>query len=577
MNCSACGADNREGARFCRDCGQRLVEEATPVPAEQQEKEGVAEEGRIEPQPEEDILEEPTSPGLPAAGEPPASAETAGASGVQARPATKTDREPPLGDEAVGGKAELTFYDEIDFDEPVDGTSLDEEALDAVVEETDSNKSNDLPAPAVKVGEEEGDSGTVTQTQPGPTGEPKMADGESLDSEDDFVAFWREEPEQMIPVEVGTVIEDRYAVVETLDVQEDEILYRALDLRRCWQCGHEENDPEGAFCARCGVLMDRRPDVELMERRQAKMDPPPGKIAVARIDHDSRHFLLLAEQESEPEHKPEMPPKPTSYRLLVGQRSDPGQVRELDEDSLFVLTLAPTYQSRTGPSLGLFAVADGMGGHAGGEVASKMALQVLVERVLQTMVLSEISGELVLEEDILALLRQATIAANDDVYLARKKRDNDMGTTLSTVFIRDDRLFLAHVGDGRVYRFSAEGLEQLTTDHSVVASMIAEGQAKPEELYTHPHRSIIYRCIGDKPVVEVDTDILPLTPGDRIILCCDGVWETLRDQGIEDVMMQEADPQAACDLLVRRANAAGGDDNISVIVVQVDSIADIDV
>jgi len=322
--------------------------------------------------------------------------------------------------------------------------------------------------------------------------------------------------------------------------------------------------------------MDRRPDVQLMEQREAGMEPPPGKIAVARIELDSRHFLLLDEKESEPEHKPEPPPKPKSFRLLVGQRSDPGQVRELDEDSLLVLTLAPTYQSRTGPTLGLFAVADGMGGHAGGEVASKMALQALVERVLQTMILSEISGELVLEEDILALLRQATIAANDDVYLARKKRDNDMGTTLSTVFIRNDRLFLAHVGDGRVYRFNAEGLERLTTDHSVVASMIAEGQAKPEEIYTHPHRSIIYRCIGDKPVVEVDTDILPLTPGDRIILCCDGVWETLRDEGIKDVMMQEADPQAACDLLVRRANAAGGDDNISVIVVQVDALGDID-
>jgi serine/threonine protein phosphatase PrpC len=133
------------------------------------------------------------------------------------------------------------------------------------------------------------------------------------------------------------------------------------------------------------------------------------------------------------------------------------------------------------------------------------------------------------------------------------------------------------VGDSRVYRFNAEGLEQLTTDHSVVASMIANGQAKPEEIYSHPHRSIVYRCIGDKPVVEVDTDILPLAPGDRIILCCDGVWEMLRDEGVEDVMMQEADPQAACDLLVRRANAAGGDDNISVIVVQFDAITDIDV
>jgi serine/threonine protein phosphatase PrpC len=217
-----------------------------------------------------------------------------------------------------------------------------------------------------------------------------------------------------------------------------------------------------------------------------------------------------------------------------------------------------------------------MGGHASGEVASRMALQELADRVMRTVILPEMAGQLVWEDDILTFLRQATIAANDTVYLARQKRENDMGTTLTTVLIRDNRLFLAHVGDCRAYRFSADGLEQLTTDHSVVASMIAEGQAKPEELYTHPHRNIVYRCIGDKPVVEVDTDLLPLGVGDRVILCCDGLWEMVRDEGIEDVLMQEADPQAACDLLVRRANAAGGEDNISVILIQVEAVAELD-
>jgi serine/threonine protein phosphatase PrpC len=147
-----------------------------------------------------------------------------------------------------------------------------------------------------------------------------------------------------------------------------------------------------------------------------------------------------------------------------------------------------------------------------------------------------------------------------------------MGTTLSAAFIRDDRLFLAHVGDCRIYRWNADGLEQLTTDHSVVASMIAKGEAAPEEIYTHPHRSIVYRCVGDKPSVEVDTDVLPLAPGDRIVVCCDGLWEMIRSQGIEDVMLQESDPQVACDLLVKHANMAGGEDNISVIVVQVEAI-----
>jgi len=393
--------------------------------------------------------------------------------------------------------------------------------------------------------------------------------------EDDVFSFWRDEAELMIPLEPGTMLIDRFAVIEALDVQEDEILYLAHDLQRCWQCGYDANDPEGAFCARCGVLMDRRPEVRLLEYRNAGAEPSTDKVVVARLSHEARKFLMLAEPEPEPEPKPELP-EPQTIRLLVGQRSDPGQVRELDEDSLFVLTMAPTYESRTGPVLGLFAVADGMGGHASGEIASRMALQVLVERVMQNIILPEMAGDLTLEDEVLALLRQATIAANDAVYLARQKRESDMGTTLTTAMIRDNRLFVAHVGDCRAYRFNADGLEQLTTDHSVVANMISEGQIEPDEIYTHPHRSIIYRCVGDKPVVEVDTNMLPLVPGDRIILCCDGLWEMIRSEGIQDVLMQEADSQAACDLLVQNANAAGGEDNISVVVIQVEAVADVE-
>jgi serine/threonine protein phosphatase PrpC len=406
-------------------------------------------------------------------------------------------------------------------------------------------------------------------------GEGEVAEYEPLpEPEDDVVSFWRDEVELMTPVEPGTVIVDRFAVVEALDVQEDEILYHAHDLQRCWQCGYDANDPEGAFCARCGVLMDRKPEVRLLEVRDPGVEPDTEKIVAARLSHQTRNFLLLAEPELEPE--PEAPPEPEAIRLLVGQRSDAGQVRELDEDSLFVLTMAPTYESRTGPVLGLFAVADGMGGHASGEIASRMALQALVERVMQSIILPEMAGELVLENEVLALLRQATIAANDAVYLARQKRESDMGTTMTTAMIRDNRLFVAHVGDCRAYRFNADGLEQLTTDHSVVANMIAEGQVEPEEIYTHPHRSIIYRCIGDKPVIEVDTNLLPLVPGDRVILCCDGLWEMIRSEGIKDVLMQEADSQAACDLLVQRANAAGGEDNISVVVVQVEAVTELE-
>ena len=171
-------------------------------------------------------------------------------------------------------------------------------------------------------------------------------------------------------------------------------------------------------------------------------------------------------------------------------------------------------------------------------------------------------------EQIEQWMRRATEKANDGVYLERQKRGNDMGTTITTALIRDWMLYLGHVGDCRAYRWSEKGLEQLTTDHSIVASMVAAGTAKPEEVYTHPQRSVIYRCIGDRPTVDVDLISCALNPGDRLVVCCDGLWEMVRDEGIEEVMLSESDPQLACDVLIERANLAGGVDNISVIVVQ---------
>jgi len=520
MKCPDCGADNREGARFCRGCGAQLLEkEALP---DSNAKE-------IVPEGEPDLVGSP-------------------------------DVAPDLSAASPGGQ--------VPQQEEQAAADAPEGEGDSAGEEAPTPESGDEPIPSEPEGQE---IPTATAAGLDDAGYEPLAE-----EDDDLLMFWREEAEPMTPVEQDTVVGDRYAIEEALDVQADEILYKALDLWRCWQCGYEENDPEGAFCARCGVLMDHRPEVRLLEVEAADMQPSGDWMVVKRVSQDDRHFLIVVEPEPEPPLEAEVAPVPPSLRLLVGQRSDPGQVRELDEDSMFVLTMSPTYESRTGPVLGLYSVADGMGGHAGGEVASKMALHVLVERVLSTVILPEIAGELVLEEDILTFLRQATIAANDEVYLTRQKRENDMGTTLTTVLIRDNRLFLAHVGDCRAYRWSVNGLDQLTTDHSVVASMIAKGQAEPEELYTHPHRSIVYRCIGDKPIVEVETDMLPVAPGDRIIVCCDGLWELVRDEGIEDVMLQEADPQVACDLLVRRANAAGGDDNISVIVVQIDAMGELE-
>lgn len=601
MNCPICGAENREGAHFCRMCGVKLPMTTVPgaPPAVETEKvvldepvPGVgtfteAPEGAAAvelPPEEEDTEPETAKPGVEveSVGADPTESVTEGDLGGTPEAATGIAIEPPFRAPALrhtagpsaeeGAEGAKVLADE----PPIEATAGMEEKT---TEENGSGRAGEEPVPEAK----------MTEIAPGKMGidsqviEAAPLEAAQIEVEEvagrpeaqvaaevatDGVAFQPDESESLTPARLGTVIANRYALVEVVDARENEILYRAEDLRRCWQCGFEDNVPGDTFCGQCGAALEKRPSVHLLESAEQEARPPGGQAVIEWLAHRDHSFLLLGgeEQESEAEGAPE------GLRLQVGHRSAVGQVRELNEDSLLVMTLAPTYEARTGPVLGLFSVADGMGGHEGGEVASRMALQVLAHGVLEDIILPELTDQPSTEEVILDRLRDATIAANDAVFLARQKRENDMGTTVTTALVRDHQLFLAHVGDCRAYRWNRDGLKQLTSDHSLVASMVASGQAQPEEIYTHPHRSVILRCIGDQPVVDVDTDALSLALGDRLVICSDGLWEMVRNEGIEDVMLQEADPQAACDLLVSHANLAGGDDNISVIIVQVAAV-----
>jgi serine/threonine protein phosphatase PrpC len=370
-------------------------------------------------------------------------------------------------------------------------------------------------------------------------------------------------------------------VAEVLEVCADRVHYRVLDLVRCPACGGQESAPDDAFCATCGADRTRKVSREIVELHGVTEEAGSEQVDLmgsveAHWLEDERLYLVLALPDEVPAE-----PRP-GLRFVVGQRSDPGLVRELDEDSLLVITVNLTCEACTGLAVGLFAVADGMGGHAGGEVASRIALQVLGEEVIIRLVVPDLAheppeppgeGRPTWDEEIaLQHLREAVMMANDQVYLERHRRNNDMGTTLTAALVRDGRLLIAHVGDCRAYRWGADGLTQLTTDHSIVASLAEAGQIEPDAIYTHPQRSVIYRCIGDQAQVEVDTVAASIAAGERLVLCCDGLWEMVRSAGIEEVMLREADPQAACDQLVRYANQAGGDDNISVIVVQVEAV-----
>jgi serine/threonine protein phosphatase PrpC len=553
MHCPVCEADNRQGAHFCCMCGVKFPRE-TIADAPSADEPGEATPERLESETGMDAPEAASAETPPESG----SAEA----GPQEAVSTLAPEGPPLIELVPEAAAAESFAAE---SEDILEIAALEETGDPLKPESDSEVGDTPEAPAVEPAPADG---APAEPVPEPE-EPTALPGDALIEAETEVA------EEDIPSEsdqrsapstgpLGMLIADRYELVEALDASENEILYRAEDLGGCLQCDFEENAPDDAFCGHCGAALEQRPSVHFLETLGPEGEPSAGHEVASRLTHEDRTFLLLVDEAEEPEAQD----LPATLRLLVGHRTDVGQVRGLNEDSVLVMTLAPTYESQTRPSLGLFAVADGMGGHQGGELASRLALQVLSSKVVETIILPELAGQPLPQEVIVELLRQATEAANDSVFLARQKRENDMGTTLTSAFVRNGRLFLAHVGDCRAYRWNADGLKQLTTDHSLVASMIASGQAEPDEIYTHPHRSVIHRCIGDLPLVEVDSDVISLAPGDRIIVCSDGLWEMVRSEGIDDVMLQEPDPQAACELLVAHANLAGGDDNISVIVIQ---------
>ncbi|MCD8316533.1 MAG: Stp1/IreP family PP2C-type Ser/Thr phosphatase [Eggerthellaceae bacterium] len=228
-----------------------------------------------------------------------------------------------------------------------------------------------------------------------------------------------------------------------------------------------------------------------------------------------------------------------------GSRTDVGCFRETNEDSLIV----------TPP---LYVVCDGMGGHAAGEVASEIAVKVIAERAPETPD-AEALGQAV-EEANLAIIQSAHEGIGKD----------GMGTTCTAAILEKDRLVIAQVGDSRAYLLSKGRLQQLTRDHSLMADLIEAGQITPEEARVHPRRSVITRALGSDPRTLPDLYELNVEGGDRLLLCSDGLTSMLTDNQIKSILGHTNDPQLCAAQLVNEAIAAGGYDNITVIVVDVE-------
>jgi serine/threonine protein phosphatase PrpC len=252
--------------------------------------------------------------------------------------------------------------------------------------------------------------------------------------------------------------------------------------------------------------------------------------------------------------------------LVVGTRTDPGIKRKHkpNEDSLFAMQGARTHSVQP-EQFGLFVVADGMGGHANGQDASRLAIQTIINYMLPIL---SAGGEMN-DDGFMKLLSDGVQQANQAVHQNNQERRADMGTTMTTALVVGSMAYIANVGDSRTYLYrEPEGLSKITHDHSVVASLVDAGVIKPDDIYTHPKRNQIYRSLGEKPVVEVDTFKVRLQPGDKLLLCSDGLWDMVRDPEIQRVMRTPAsDPSQTTSGLIQAALDGGGEDNISVIVV----------
>lgn len=261
-----------------------------------------------------------------------------------------------------------------------------------------------------------------------------------------------------------------------------------------------------------------------------------------------------------------------NLQLWSGRATDLGQVRQINEDS--VLTLETTVlEHEGGLPVGLYVVADGMGGHQSGEVASSIAVRTIGAVVNSSLIGPLMAGDPVAMDVATCanLVRHAVMEANRRISDLARERHSDLGTTCVAAIMLGNQVCIANVGDSRAYLWHDGQVTPITKDHSLVAQLVAAGQIEPDDIYTHPRRNEIYRALGEARLIEGDVDVFTrrLQPGDGLLICSDGLWDFVRDPAIAAAIADNPDPWAACNALIALANKAGGEDNISAIFVRV--------
>ncbi len=246
--------------------------------------------------------------------------------------------------------------------------------------------------------------------------------------------------------------------------------------------------------------------------------------------------------------------------LTIHAATHTGRVRETNQDHF---AFQPSERAK-GQRLGtLMALADGMGGRAGGAIASRMAIDVLFDTYYN-------AGGRSIPEALLEGFVRANAAVID--RSANEPNLGGMGCTLTAAVIKDMQLYHAHVGDSRGYLIHGNGIRQFTKDHRYVAGLVKAGAISPEEAKNHPESHLLTRAIGLKPEIQVNRSRHPLRldAGDHVVLCCDGLWEAIDDEGLLQTVRRGHDPETVCERLIQAANQSGGEDNITVLVARIE-------
>ncbi len=234
-------------------------------------------------------------------------------------------------------------------------------------------------------------------------------------------------------------------------------------------------------------------------------------------------------------------------------RTDKGRKRNNNQDSIFIS------DTPVGPLPNLYIVADGMGGHAAGDFASRYAISVVIDFIRKSTVVNPIS-----------LLKRALVYASNELF---KEADKDkdkmgMGTTMVVAVVVDKKLYVANIGDSRLYLIN-DDIKQITMDHSLVEELIRSGQLERNKGRNHPEKNIITRAMGSRDEAMPDFFEINIAEGDKILLCSDGLSNMVEDDEIRDIIQDYSSLDDAVSSLISRANYYGGNDNISVIIVSI--------